>query len=78
MNHLGKNNDQIVRLATEPANILIVQHCHNILPAVRKTLRAFAVQPSYPRRYCLIDGKDSLRLLKAYNLLDEAIGLSKN
>jgi hypothetical protein len=60
LKHLGKNNDQIVRLADEPADILFVQHSHDILPVVRKTLRAFAVQPSRPRRYCLIDGRDSL------------------
>gem|GEM_PF-1218489 len=77
LNHLGKNNDQIVRLAEEPADVLFVQHCHDILPAVRKTLRAFAVQPSYPRRYCLIDGRDSLRLLKAYGLYDKALSLSR-
>jgi len=66
LNNLGKNNDQIVRLANEPADILFVQHCHEILPAVRSTLRAFAVQPGNPRRYCLIDGRDTLRILKAY------------
>lgn len=77
LNNLGKNNDQIVRLSHEPADILVVQHCHDIRPAVRKTLRAFAVQPSRPRRYCLIDGRDSLRLLTAYNLYDEAVKLSK-
>jgi hypothetical protein len=78
LNHLGKNNDQIVRLAREPAQVLIVQHSHDILPPVRDTLRAFAVQPSNPRRYCLIDGRDSLRLLQAYNLYDSAVELSKN
>lgn len=77
LNHLGKNNDQIVRLANEPAEILFVQHCHEISSAVRATLRAFAVQPSNPRRYCLIDGKDSYRLLKTYNLLEKALKLSE-
>lgn len=77
LNHLGKNNDQIVRLSHEPANILIVQHCHDILPSVRETLRAFAVQPSNPRRYCLVDGRDSLRLLQAYELYSKALELSK-
>jgi hypothetical protein len=76
LNHLGKNNDQIVRLAQEPAGILFVQHCHEILPPVRSTLRAFAVQPSFPRRYCLIDGKDSLWLLNAYGLYDKALSWS--
>jgi len=75
--HLGKNNDQIVRLASEPAQLLIVQHSHEILSAVRATLRAFAVQPCRPRRFCLIDGRDSLRLLQAYDLVDHALELSK-
>jgi hypothetical protein len=78
LNHLGKNNDQIYRLAQEPAELLIVQHCHEILPQVRATLRAFAVQPGSPRRYCLIDGRDSLRLLTAYDKLDRALALTKN
>ena len=76
LNHLGKNNDQIVRLAHEPADVLFVQHCHDILPSVRETLRAFAVQPNRPRRYCLIDGRDSLRLLNAYGLFERAVELS--
>lgn len=77
LNHLGHNNDQIVRLADEPAGLFVVQHCHDILPPVRKTLRAFAVQPSNPRRYCLIDGRDSLRLLQGYDLYDRALELSR-
>lgn len=77
LNHLGKNNDQIVRLSKEPAKILFVQHCHDVTPQVRETLRAFAVQPGNARRYCIIDGRDSLRLLKAYDLYDKAIELLK-
>lgn len=77
LNHLGKNNDQIYRLSQEPAGLLVVQHCHDILPPVRGTLRAFAVQPSNPRRYCLIDGRDSLRLLRAYGLYDLALEMSR-
>ena len=76
LNHLGKNKDQIVRLAHEPANVLFVQHCHDITSPVRETLRAFAVQPGNPRRYCFIDGRDSLRFLYAYNLYNKAIEIS--
>ncbi len=76
LNNLGKNNDQIVRLANEPADVLIVQHSHDITQPVRATLRAFAVQPSRPRRYCLIDGRDSLRLLRAYDKVERALELS--
>ncbi len=78
LNHLGKNNDQIFRLAQEPVEVLFVQHCHDITPPVRATLRAFAVQPSRPRRYCLVDGRDSLRLLKAYDKLERALALSQD
>jgi hypothetical protein len=66
---LGKHGDQIYRLARTPARLLVVQHCHDILPSVRATLRAFAVTPHDPRRYCLIDGKDTYRILKAYGKL---------
>jgi hypothetical protein len=73
LNMLGRHNDQIVRLCNEPAEVLFVQHCHEISPPVRATLRAFAVQPSRPRRYCLIDGRDSLWLLQAYGLYAAAV-----
>jgi hypothetical protein len=78
LNHLGKNNDQIVRLAREPAEVLVVQHCNTIQPAVRETLRAFAVRPYGARRYCLIDGRDSLWLLNAYGLYDAAVDRSQS
>lgn len=35
LNHLGKNNDQIYRLAQTPAGLLMVQHCHEIQEPVR-------------------------------------------
>ncbi len=63
---LGKRADQIYRLASTPAELLIVQNSHHIGEAVRATLRAFAVTPHNPRHYCLIDGKDTYRVLKAY------------
>ena len=66
---LGKRGDQIYRLSQTPAQVLIVQHCHNIGEAVRAQLRAFAIDPKNPRLYCFIDGKDSYRILKAYNSL---------
>ena len=77
LTHLGKNNDQIVRLSHEPAEVLIVQHAHEIRSAVRETLRAFATSlGTVRRRYCLIDGADSLRILQAYGKLDHALELS--
>lgn len=76
LNTLGKNNDQIVRLAQEPAQVLFVQHCHEILPAVRATLRAFAVQIGHSRHYALLDGRESLRILQAYDKVERALELS--
>ena len=40
-------------------------------------LRVYAVQPYGPRRYCFIDGRDSLRLLQAYGLYDRAVELTE-
>lgn len=76
--HLGKNGDQIIRLSKEPANVLVIQHCHDILPTVIETLKVFATQPSNPRHYCIIDGRESLRMLQAFNLVDWAIEESTN
>lgn len=63
---LGKNGDQINRLYEEPADLLVLQHCHEITTPVRKMMRAFAQQMGNPRSYCVIDGYDTLRLLVAY------------
>jgi hypothetical protein len=63
---LGKNGDQINRLFAEPADLLILQHCHEITPPVRGVMRAFAQQMGNPRLFCLINGYDTIRLLKAY------------
>jgi hypothetical protein len=66
MAELGKNGDQISRLFEEPAELLVLQHCHEITPDVRKTMRAFANQMGNPRMYCVIDGYDTIRVLEAY------------
>jgi hypothetical protein len=76
LDNLGKRNDQIVRLAKEPAQLLVVQHCHDVTPPVRDTLRAFAVQPGRPRRYLLMDGRDTFRLLTAYDKVERALELT--
>jgi len=64
---MGKNGDQIVKLFKEPADIFILQHCHYVSAEVEQTLQAFAVRPLSPGYYCIIDGIDSLKILKAYN-----------
>ena len=63
---LGKNGDQVDRLFSEPADLLVLQHCHEITPPVRAMMRAYAQQMGRPRLFCLIDGYDTLRILRAY------------
>jgi 5'-deoxynucleotidase YfbR-like HD superfamily hydrolase len=65
----GKNGDQIYRLAKTGADISIVQHAHLIGAAVRETLRSMVVTPGRPRKFCVMDGQATYRLLKAYRLL---------
>ncbi len=66
MSHLGKNGDQIVRLFSEPARLLVLQHCHNVSNAVRSTMRAFASRVHDLRYFTIIDGSDTIRILSAY------------
>jgi hypothetical protein len=63
---LGKNGDQIDRLFSEPADLLVLQHCHEITPAVRGQMRAYAQQIGRLKLFCLIDGYDTIRLLRGY------------
>lgn len=60
---LGRRGDQIPRLFDEPAELLVLQHCHKIMPTVVRQMEAFAVHPSRPRLYCIIDGADTYRIL---------------
>lgn len=68
---LGKNGDQIPRLFDEDAELLVVQHWQQITLAVRKMMRAFAVQPERPRRYCVIDGGATYAILRAYGFINK-------
>jgi hypothetical protein len=65
----GKNGDQIYRLTKVGADISVVQHAHLIGPAVRETLRSMVVAPGRSRKFCVMDGQATYRLLKAYELL---------
>jgi hypothetical protein len=66
----GAKADQIHRLVKSGADISVVQHCHLIGEVVRETLRNLVVQPGGGlRKYCLIDGQATYRILKAYSLL---------
>lgn len=65
---LGRNGDQLYRLFNIPADVFVIQHCHNIGAAVRKQALAFALQRSFttPCRVLFIDGTTTARLLRAH------------
>jgi hypothetical protein len=69
---LGKNGDQIDRLFTEPAELLILQHCHQIKPAVVGMMDAYAHDARRLRSYMIIDGADTGRILRSQGLLPVA------
>jgi hypothetical protein len=65
--NMGKRGDQAVRLFAEQADVMIVQHCSIIAEAVRHIMEALAT--SKQRRYMLIDGDWTVRILKKAGLL---------
>lgn len=66
----GKNGDQIYRLFNTSADVYILQHCHKVSPAVRKTMEAFALtQYSHNCKYIIIDGYDTARILHSNNMI---------
>ncbi|MGW2100004.1 hypothetical protein ACWCPX_20235 [Streptomyces olivaceoviridis] len=66
---LGKNGDQIDRLFTEPAELLVLQHCHQIKPSVVGMMDAYAHDARRSRSYMIIDGADTGRILRSLGLL---------
>ena len=64
----GARADQIHRMVDAGADVSVVQHAHLIGPVVRRTLRELTVRPGGRRRkYCVIDGQATYRILKAYS-----------
>lgn len=68
--HLGQNGDQLTRLARSPADVLVVQHCHYIRPEVISYLQDVSSSFRHVRRYLVLDGPDTYRLLTATALLN--------
>lgn len=66
---LGKNGDQIDRLAQTAADLIVVQHCHAITAPVVNMLKAYASSPQNPKRYMTIDGYDTVRILRHFGKL---------
>ncbi|GAA2027497.1 hypothetical protein GCM10009740_16520 [Terrabacter terrae] len=65
---LGKNGDQLQRMAVSPAEVLVLQHCHEIRPEVVSMLESLASDMRNPRRFMVIDGYHSHSLMRAAGL----------
>lgn len=63
ISHLGKNGDQLTRSGTSPAEVLVLQHCHYLRPEVVAYLQDVASNFRHVRRYLVLDGPDTYRLL---------------
>lgn len=67
--NMGKRGDQLVRAFEEPVELVVVQHCNQVASSVVKFAEALAASPANPKRYCIIDGADTYRILRAYGKL---------
>jgi hypothetical protein len=67
---MGKNGDQIQRLFESAAQIFLLQYWGSIHERVREQIQGWATLTSLSRGekilFCLIDGGDTARLIKAY------------
>jgi hypothetical protein len=67
----GANADQLLRLFEAPAELFVVQYVGVISEAVVKDVQGKANERRSrggPARFCIIDGQDTARLLRAYGL----------
>ncbi len=67
---MGKRGDQIHSLFENDAQLFIVQHWQQVAPTMFSEMRihalANAVKSRRPVYYCVVDGSDTARLMKAY------------
>jgi hypothetical protein len=66
---LGKPGDQVDRLYSEPAELLVLQHCHEIRTAVVNMMETYAFDMRRPRRYMILDGWETAAILRAHGKL---------
>lgn len=75
---LGKQGDQILRLAQEPAQLFIVQHVGSVASStvehLRQTIQTLRVDGKPYAVGSVWDGHDVARLLLAHELIDPATG----
>ncbi len=69
----GKNGDQLLRLMREPARLFVVQSVGEIVTEVIDLLKTLASEKGRRSNeklyYCIVDGVDTARILRAYGKL---------
>ena len=64
---MGKNGDQGMKLFREMTDVMVVQHCGPIAESVRQMMEALSVR--HGKRYMIMDGDATVRVLKRAKLL---------
>lgn len=70
--HCGKNGDQLVRLFQAPAELFVLQFIGSVAETVVKDMETntrYLQSIGRLARFCIIDGQDTARLLRAYGKL---------
>ena len=66
---LGKRGERIDRLSETGADVLVMQHCHLVTAPVANMLRVYASDPRHQRRYLVINGYDTIKLLRHFGYI---------
>jgi hypothetical protein len=67
--NMGKRGDQLIRAFDEPVDLIVVQHRNKIESTVVRMTEALAYDSRRPRQYCIIDGAETARIVRAYGKL---------
>jgi len=70
--HCGVNGDQLLRLCNSPARLFVIQFVGRISEAVVSDIDGKVRQARSEGReawYCIMDGQDTARVLRAYGEL---------
>jgi hypothetical protein len=70
--HCGANSDQLLRLVSSPAKVFIVQFVGNVSESVVSDIDGkvrYARSQGRDAWYCIMDGQDTARVLRAYGEL---------
>ena len=66
---LNHADNALIRLSQTGADLLIIQHSGPIDVKIYKILKTIATPPHNPRRFCLVDGSFSWKILRGAGLL---------